>query len=289
MKKSRKFISMPIVSLGEGIQIGTVRSLIVDSAKMEIAAIFIDQRGWFREQKIIPYSKVRSIGNDAITIDQSSNAQRSISLPEILRLIKERTNPIGTRVVAENGTVLGLVDEYIIDEQSGKIISLEISGKFLESLFTGKALLSTEYVRTMGSDIIVAKEGAEANLEKLDGGLQETISNIKEGTSTLWESTLQRTKEISKNIKEKYDKKETKTEINQIPLTEEPTSILACKHAESTEPTIEPDTSLNVVSEVEINPEEILPGVINLQPNLILTTEISEPIENYFEGSESRK
>jgi uncharacterized protein YrrD len=212
MRKSRKIVSMPIVSLEEGIQIGSVRSLVVNPGKMEIAAIIIDQRGWFKEQKIIPYSKVSKIGNDAITIDKSANVQKTISLPEILKLIKEKVNPIKTKVVAENGSVLGHVDEYYIDEQSGKITSLLITGRFLEALFKGKALLSTEYVRTMGADVIIVKEDAFTQLEKIDGGVQETIRNLRKGTASLWESTKQQTKEISKTLKEKYDQREKKAE-----------------------------------------------------------------------------
>ncbi len=241
MRKSRKLISMPIVSLEEGMQIGLVRSLVVDPAKMEIAAIVIGRRGWFREQKIIPYSKVRNIGTDVITIDKSSNVQKTFSLPEILKLVKERANPIGTKVIAENGTVLGLVDEFYIDELTGRITSLEISGKFLENLFKGKALLSTEFIRTMGSDVIVTTEGAESKLEKMESGLHETFHNIKEGTSSLWESTKQKTKTISRNIKDKYEKKE--------------------KDKENGQP-VEPNPNLDVTSELEIKDEDIVPNII---------------------------
>lgn len=238
MKKSRKFISMPIISLAEGMQIGNVRSLIIDPVKMEVAALIIDQRGWFREQKIIPYAKVKSVGSDAITIDQSSNVQKPINMPELLKLIKERTNPINTKVIAENGKVIGEVDEYYIDEATGKISGLEISGKLLESLYKGKAFLPTDNVSTIGSDVIVVTNDAESNLEKIDGGLQETLHNIKEGTSSILESTIQRTKEISKNIKEKYDKKDKAAAV-------------------------EPDPGLNVAGEVEIKDTNVLPEVLD--------------------------
>lgn len=260
MKKSRKFISMPIISLEEGIQIGTVRNLIIDSAKMEIAAIFIDQRGWFREQKIIPYSRIRSIGDDAITIDQSANVQRSFSLPEILRLIKEKADPIGVRVITEKGTVLGVVDEYYADEKTGKIVSLEISGKFLESLFKGRALLSTTYVRTMGSDIIVVANDAEEGLEKVDGGLQETISTLKEGTSTLFESTLSKTKEISKNLKERYDHRMKQINAAKEAAKESADPTDSKEHDDSVPPE-EVDVSSTITSEVKISTEEILPEI----------------------------
>ncbi|MHB9094470.1 MAG: PRC-barrel domain-containing protein [Eubacteriales bacterium] len=260
MKKSRKFISMPIVSLQEGTEIGAVRSLIIDPAKMEVAALIIDQRGWFREQKIIPYSKVKSVGTDAVTIDQSSNVQKTVSLPEILKLIKERANPLGTKVIAENGTVLGLVDEYYIDEITGKITGLEITGKLLESLFKGRAMLPIENVRTMGSDIMVVKDGCESQLEKIDGGLQETIHNIKEGTSSLWDSTLQRTKKISKNIKDKYEKREKDRNSKAAPVQEQTAETPdALKTAEQQ---VEPDPTLDITSEVEIKNADVLPEII---------------------------
>jgi len=187
---------MPIVSLEEGIQIGTVKGLVIDSMKMEVCAIVLEQRRWLREQRIIPYSKIRSVGNDAITIDQSSNAQKPFNFPEILKLIKEKSDPIGTKVVAENGTILGIVDEYYIDESTGKITSLEISGKLLEGFFKGKALLATDHIRTMGREVIVVREGAEKELKKIDGGIQDKLNNFKE-----------KTKEVGKTIKEKYEKK----------------------------------------------------------------------------------
>lgn len=203
MRKSRKFVSMPIVSIEEGLQIGTTRGLVVNPVQMEVAALIIDQRGWFREQKIIPYGKVKNVGGDAITIDQSSQVQKTTNLPEILRLIKEKVNPVGAKVIVEDGTLVGYVEEYFIDETTGEIVMLEIAGKLLENLFKGKARLSTKHVRTMGGEVIVLKNGAQEFLEKVDGGLQDTISNIKESTSHLWESTKNKTIQLGQNIKEK--------------------------------------------------------------------------------------
>jgi len=251
LRKSRKFISMPIISLEEGIQIGASKNIVVDPSKMEIAAIIIDQRGWFREQKIIPYTKVRSMGDDAITIDQSANVQRTMSLPHMLKLIKENVNPIGVKVITESGTVLGVVDEYYIDEITGKIECFEISGKFLESLFKGKALMPAEHIRTLGSDIIVVNEGTEKYLEKIDGGLNETIHNLKESTSTLWETTKKRTGKIRRNLKDKYEK-------NDNPLTS-PAADAAENSDNGNFP--EPDSGLDVTSEVEIRNEDIITGV----------------------------
>jgi len=276
MKKSRKFISMPIVSLAEGIQIGNVRSLIVDPVKMEVAALVIDQRGWFREQKIIPYAKVKSVGSDAVTIDQSSNVQKPVNLPELLKLINERSNPVGTKVIAENGTVIGVVDEFYIDKVTGKISGLEISGKLLKGLYRGTAFLPIDNVSTIGNDVIVVTNDAKSNLEKIDGGLQETIHNIKEGTSSILGTTIQRTKEISKNIKDKYEKKEN-TKENNIPDSENTAP-------EINEPAVEPDPNLDVTSDVETKDKNVLPEVLDANP----TTENQESVNQIDEVPEDQ-
>lgn len=234
MRKSRRFISMPIVSIEEGLQIGTIKGLVINPEQMEVAALIIDQRGWFREQKIVPYGKVKNVGGDAITIDQSTQVQKTTSLPEILKLIREKANPIGTKVIVENGTLVGHVDEYYIDEATGKIVVLEISGKLLDNLFKGKAQLAATHIRTMGTDVIVLQNGAQEYLIKVDGGLQDTFSNIKESTAHLWESTKTKTKKLSHNIKEKAKEKNKSAPENAAPvdpgdnieLSSEPVTII---------------------------------------------------------------
>lgn len=208
MQKSKKFISMPIVSLEEGQQVGTIRGMIINPYKREIAALMVDQKGWFKDHKIIPYTKVKSVGGDAVTIEKGSSVEKVTNLPEILKLIKEDFELIGTKVITETGSVLGYVDEFEIHPPTGEIKILEISGRFLDSLIKGRASLSMEFVRTIGKDVVIVQEQAAEALIKVDGGLQETFHNIKGTTSQLWETTVQKTKELSKNLKKEIEQEE---------------------------------------------------------------------------------
>lgn len=196
MRKSKRFEGMPVISLAEGQQIGTVKGMVVNPASKEVAALIIEQKGWFSEQKFVPYNKVRSVGSDAITIDQSNNVEKGTSLPEIVRLLKDKTEVVSTKVVSEEGTELGYVEEFFVDLETGQICGLEISGKFLSSVIKGKVFLDTSFVRTIGKEIIVTSNEAVDNVVKIDGGLHETVKNIKETTGSIWESTVQISKEI---------------------------------------------------------------------------------------------
>ena len=128
MKPSRKFLSLPIISLSEGQHIGYVKGLVIDANTKSLAALIIDPKGFFKDQRIIPYGKVVSVGEDAITIDKGGHVEKSASLPEILSLIKEKLSIIGTRVITQSGKTLGIAEEYYIDPITGAITQIEISG-----------------------------------------------------------------------------------------------------------------------------------------------------------------
>lgn len=206
MRKSKKYLGMPVISLAEGQQLGSVKGLVVDPVEKKVAALIIEQKGWFSEQKFAPYGKVRSVGNDAITIDQSVVVEKGSSLPEILKLYKDKAGILGCKVLVENGSQLGVVDEYYVDEITGEIVGLELSGNFFNSLIKGKTFLDITYVKTIGKELVVTTLEAIDNLIKVDGGLQETVKQLKDSTSQMLENTLQKTKELGTKTKELSNK-----------------------------------------------------------------------------------
>jgi uncharacterized protein YrrD len=198
LKPSRKFLSLPIVSLSEGQHIGYVKSLVINAQTKALAALVIDPKGFFRDQRIIPYSKVVSVGDDAITIDKGTYVEKSTSLPEILSLIKEKLSVIGTRVITQSGKTLGVVEEYYVDPNNGKILQIEISGGKIEGLLSGKALLDADYITTIGQDVIVTEKGCESHLIIADKGINDTLKTLIHSTSSIATGT---THAISKYFK----------------------------------------------------------------------------------------
>ncbi|AFL98588.1 hypothetical protein Desde_0094 [Desulfitobacterium dehalogenans ATCC 51507] len=211
MKPSKQFLSLPIVSLSEGQHIGYVKSLVIDSQSKALAALVIDPKGFFKDQRIIPYAKVVSVGADAITIDKGSYVEKSASLPEILSLIKEKLTIIGTRVITQSGKTLGVVEEFYVDPDTGKITQMEISGGKIEGFFSGKAILDADYVVTIGQDVIVAQKGCETSLMIADKGINDTFKSVFRSTSSLASGTGQAFgKMLSKNKNKDLSKHHTK-------------------------------------------------------------------------------
>ncbi len=186
MRKSRDFLSLPVVSLDEGKEIGRVRSLVINPNTGEVAALMVQSGGFFGEQKVIPYPRVVSAGNNALTVQKTSSAEKLTSLPQIINLVKENVQLKGSRVITEGGTALGVVMEFFVDPATGKITAFEIGGKFNDKLLKGRAVLPAGEVRTIGKDVLVVHNGAGEALIPGERPLAESMRTIKESAQRVF-------------------------------------------------------------------------------------------------------
>ncbi len=191
MRKSRQYLSLPVFTLEEGKEIGRIRGLVVNPQAGEIAALIVQRGHIFPEQKVIPYPRVVSVGNNALTVQKASSAERLASLPQILNLVKENVQLKGSRIITEGGTALGHVVEYLVDPETGKIEAFEVTASPAASLFKGKAFLPASEVRTIGKDVLVVRQGAEENLQQNEGKLSEGVKSIKNTTNRFIEKARQ--------------------------------------------------------------------------------------------------
>ncbi|WP_051273350.1 PRC-barrel domain-containing protein [Desulfotruncus alcoholivorax] len=200
MRKSKQFYNLPVISLEEGTQIGIIKGLIINPADKKVVALAVDQKGWFNDQKFIPYGKIHSVGEDAVTVNRSAIIQKGNSLPEIIGLVKEKNNISGARIISESGTMLGIVDDYYVNLASGDIVGLEFGGGYLSGVYSGSAFLDIDHVLTIGKEMIVCTDEAMEKAVKLDGGLQDRLRGVSKTTGKLLETTVQKSKRIGSNL-----------------------------------------------------------------------------------------
>ena len=123
---------MPIISLKRDGKLKNT-GVVVDPRNFSIAAVVTDKQSWFGEYKIIPYEHVMSIGDHAVTIDKKNNIEKPANLPEISALMKDSPPLLGGKVFSEDGTLLGIVEEFVFNAETGEIKSLEVTGRFIDS------------------------------------------------------------------------------------------------------------------------------------------------------------
>lgn len=203
-KRCRKVLSMPVVSLEDGSHIGKVKGLLVDPAERTVAALVLDQKGLFKEQKVIPFQRVKSVGEHAITVDKSSGAERLSSLPQLAKLAKEPTAVVGAQVITEDGNVLGTVEEYTFDSATGGISTLELAGNLLK--LKGRATLPVTAVITLGKSVIIARAGSEVELDREENPLQETVKSVRDTGTRVWDTTRQTTRRWGESLSKSIER-----------------------------------------------------------------------------------
>lgn len=214
MLPSKKFLSLPIISLKEGQKIGYVRNLVVEPRTKRVAALVIEPKGLFKDQRIIPFNRVVSIGENAITLSTESQVEKATNLPDILDLLKEKTAIIGIKVVTENGKSLGVADEFYLDPENGKIIEIDISEGKIEGLFSGKVRLNAQEILTIGSDVIVVSKDSEEKLEVFNKGVNENIKSFFHAASTKASQTSQQINKYWKKTKKDKEQENEEQECS---------------------------------------------------------------------------
>lgn len=128
MKKSVEIIGLPVISITEGRELGMSKSLLIDAPNGSVAAITIEDEDWYRGVKLLPYSSVIAIGEDAVTITNSENILTLEDAGDYEAMMDANIKIIGTKAITKSGTIQGKVVEIYIGD-NGKIDKCEIEGR----------------------------------------------------------------------------------------------------------------------------------------------------------------
>lgn len=116
LKKSVEILNLPIISITEGRELGTSKSLLIDAKNGVVAAITIEDEDWYRGVKLLPYSSVIAIGADAVTITNSENILTLEDASDYETMLDANVRIIGTKAITKTGTIQGKVSEIFVGE-----------------------------------------------------------------------------------------------------------------------------------------------------------------------------
>lgn len=167
MKKSTQISGLPIISISDGNQVGKVKSLVINPDKGSVDFLTIEHEDFQVSVKAIPFKKVVGIGEYAVTVDSESAVIDLNEIPIANQLVNKKIKITNTRVMTRKGELIGEVNEYFVDQDTGHILGMQLK------LSNKEVALSSESVVTYGKDIIIVKEDATSyflnSVEELEG------------------------------------------------------------------------------------------------------------------------
>jgi uncharacterized protein YrrD len=157
MKNSSQIKGLPIISIADGIQIGKVKSLVINPDKGTIDFLTIDNEDWQISIKAIPFKKVIGIGEYAVTVEGENAVIDLNEIPITNQLVNKQIKITNTKVMTRKGELLGEVTEFFADENTGNILGMEII------IGERNVALPSNFVLTYGKDIIIVQEDSGMN------------------------------------------------------------------------------------------------------------------------------
>jgi sporulation protein YlmC with PRC-barrel domain len=150
-----------VVSMADGVQIGRIEDVLFDTVALRVAALALATTGG---RSILPFSSVRSLGADAVTVESASAVQpEQGAAGNPLRGLGDLQ---GLKIVNGEGDYLGQVRDVVIEQSSGTLTEFEAHSGGMLGLGGTSVTIPSAAIRGIGPDLVTvdmpAPSGEEA-------------------------------------------------------------------------------------------------------------------------------
>ena len=164
MKKSADILRLPVISISEGKQVGTVKDLIIDASLGSVVALVIDDGSWYLGAKVLPFNSIVGLGESATMVENTNALMPVSSVPRLEQLMASAVRVIGTRTLTRSGFMGGKVVEIYIDE-TGRIVLCEVEEGIGERI-----QIAAQQIVTFGKDVLIISDSGETGGRSPLGG-----------------------------------------------------------------------------------------------------------------------
>ncbi|WP_425148155.1 PRC-barrel domain-containing protein [Deinococcus sp.] len=201
MLKGKELIGRKIVTLDGADQVDSVHDLIFDEQGNRVMALLIDEGGWFHAAKVLLYSSVRSVGEDAVMIDDISEVISANDDSTVSAAMHSKVGLIGLNLITSDGKELGRISDVFFDELSGQVVGYEATGGLFSDLSSGRTFVPAPESITIGAQAaIVPPALAQAMQEQEAGGLQGALGSVASSVKGAASNVAGSVREVAGNL-----------------------------------------------------------------------------------------
>jgi len=162
MKKTQKILGLPIISISDGMEVGKVKSIIINAEKGAIDYIAVDSGIQIFSARVIATEDILGIGEYALTIENEDVITDISKIPSAIQLLQKDIRVKGTKVLTKKGSLIGEIGDIYVDENNGcRITGLEFIADITQKQIR---LIPRDSVITFGKNLTVVTEDVESRL-----------------------------------------------------------------------------------------------------------------------------
>lgn len=144
----------PVISLADGVKLGTIDHVYLDPVRKEIVGFSFHQGGGFFGTKttgLIDVSDIHAVGPDAVTIVDLSAVRSELAIGAHCEELTELEDVVKREVVTEGGTQVGKVTAIQFGEDSYRLTAIQVSSGF----FPEPRLIGSQEIQHIGTELVV--------------------------------------------------------------------------------------------------------------------------------------
>lgn len=119
VRRARELVGLPVLTVAEGQQLGTISALRVQREERRVVAVAIGG-GTFARPQYLRFADLQTLGADAAMVASAAVLKRGVPAAELRELDDGLT---GRPVVTQSGQRLGEIVDFSIDPEGGRIES----------------------------------------------------------------------------------------------------------------------------------------------------------------------
>jgi len=200
--KAKDIIGLKVMTLDEGKFVDRVKDIIYDADKNKVVALLIDDKGLFKDAKVILIEDIKSIGKDDVVIQSAELLKNASEVEKSVANIARSNNYLtATKIVTTDGSELGSVSDIFFDPSSGNVDEFEVSQGPLKDVQGGRKKVKVSNIVTVGEDATVVSSYTEEEFEQQsqEQGLQGKLNDAKEGINQAVSGAKDKIEDVKNN------------------------------------------------------------------------------------------
>jgi len=164
--QATKIIGLKVITLDGGNEIDSVKDVIYNPDENEVKALLIDKQGWFKDAKIISIENIKSVGQDAVMIQNEDVVENvSQNSKRLANIARDKNYLTKTKIVTVDGNDLGNITDLYFSLPYGDVEEFEVSDGLINDLKSGRNKLSIADIVTIGEDATIVKSFAQVKID----------------------------------------------------------------------------------------------------------------------------
>ncbi len=177
MRKGKRLIDRPLLSLADGVKVGSVKDVILGAGNDLVVGLLVQEGGLLSSSQVVPLDEIESFGPDAVVVASRESVVAAEQVPEIKEILARKASLVGIKVFTETGEAEGTVNDVYFDETSGRVTALELTGGRVKDLANGMRNLPVDEVVRTGPEVLFVRPETAETMDAQRGGVAGALAD----------------------------------------------------------------------------------------------------------------